>query len=211
MTNSVFVMKVQAITDQTTLNTAFPCPQDCIFKILWPTIKSSLRLRWCWNRRALADTRWSPLPNTLQILDDPPPMESGIEDPPLDSLFLLCLIAPEAKTKNLNSCVRLSNRQNHSWTLECLQKASKKILPRFVPLFPLTRPFPQNQKEDTGQILTIGRPPCLFYFSLVLLAFILALPWAPWNSLKESTFKTLIKYTSMGGYFTVKSMDFNKT
>ena len=34
-----------------------------------------------------------------------------------------------------------------------------------------------------------GVPPQLFYLSLVLLTLLLALPWAPWSSLKGSTFK----------------------
>ena len=36
-----------------------------------------------------------------------------------------------------------------------------------------------------------GGLPSLFWDSLVLLAFLLALTWAPWNSLKGSTFEEL--------------------
>ena len=34
-----------------------------------------------------------------------------------------------------------------------------------------------------------GALPYLFYLSMVLLAFLLALPWAPWHCLQGSTFK----------------------
>ena len=46
----------------------------------------------------------------------------------------------------------------------------------------------KNQKEgqeDQGEAKELGGNPLAVWDSLVLLAFLLALPWAPWNSFLE--------------------------
>ena len=44
-------------------------------------------------------------------------------------------------------------------------------------------------QEDQGALKQPGGSPSLCYFSAGLLAFLLALPWTPWNSLMRGTFK----------------------
>ena len=69
---------------------------------------------------------------------------------------------------------------------EARERSSKA----FSALFGLEGLILEGQ-EDQGTLKQLEGSHQLFYISLVFMAFIVALLWAPWNSLKGSTFREM--------------------